>query len=270
MNGDGADESLIARSVDEVLSADQSGLRAAVMDLLAMLSDAGASRWLLGQAGQLGLLAGQVTPARVDEALDALVGASLVCRDGAGGAATVTADHDAARLVLGRRARDGRLLPLGAQVRALLDVAIKSGDEGPDVSHLVRGITALSDNLAPYLRADDAQLIEDLLDLRGWGLWALSFDPEDAGAAVEVGEPLVADYARVLGPAHPAAWESRRNLGIVYEHAGRYAEAIEVYTGLLADQELALPAGDSELVITRENLAQAQEALDSTDWTPDD
>jgi hypothetical protein len=267
---DGADESRIALSLDEVLSADHSGLRAAVMDVLALLADAGASRWLLRTAGELGLLGGQVTPGEIDAALDALAGASLARRDGAGGAATVTAGPGAARVVLERRAREGGLLLSGARVRELLDVAIKSGDEAPDVHHLVHGIAALSDSLAPYLGAEDAPLIEDLLDLRGWGLWALSFEPGDARLAIEVGEPLVADYARVLGPAHPAAWESRRNLGIVYEHAGRYADAIEVYAGLLADQELALPADDPELAITRENLAQAQEARDSTEWAPDE
>jgi hypothetical protein len=43
-----------------------------------------------------------------------------------------------------------------------------------------------------------------------------------------IGERLVADQERVLGPDHPDTLRSRNNLAVAYQDAGRTAEAIDL------------------------------------------
>jgi tetratricopeptide (TPR) repeat protein len=64
MAGDGndsgygqSDEVTIAETPDELLASDDSGLCAGLLDVLALLSDAGAARWVLHRAGDLALAA---------------------------------------------------------------------------------------------------------------------------------------------------------------------------------------------------------------------
>ena len=57
-SGDGqSDEVTIAETLDELLASDDSGLCAGLLDVLALLSDAGAARWVLHRAGDLALAA---------------------------------------------------------------------------------------------------------------------------------------------------------------------------------------------------------------------
>jgi hypothetical protein len=85
----GPDEVPIAETLDDVLAGDDSGLCAGLLDLLALLPDVGAARWLLHRAGYLALVAapggyGFHEPfARdvIDAALDELAEAGLVTID---------------------------------------------------------------------------------------------------------------------------------------------------------------------------------------------
>jgi hypothetical protein len=49
---------------------------------------------------------------------------------------------------------------------------------------------------------------------------------DNAPQPIAVGEPLAADFERVLGPDHRSTLASRDNLASAYQAAGRAAEAI--------------------------------------------
>src|SRR5580693_8145893 len=51
------DEVPVTETLDELLASDDSGLCAGLLDLLALLSDVGAARWVLHRAGDLSLAA---------------------------------------------------------------------------------------------------------------------------------------------------------------------------------------------------------------------
>ena len=65
-----------------------------------------------------------------------------------------------------------------------------------------------------------------LLRLRLWALYHLNELGDSAVQAVAVGEPLLDDAGRVLGPDHPDTLASRNNLVGACQEAGRAAEAI--------------------------------------------
>jgi hypothetical protein len=83
------DEVPLAETLDEVLASDDSGLCAGLLDLLALLSDVGAARWLLHKAGDLGLVAAPggygvheaFAPGVIDAALEEMAEAGLVTID---------------------------------------------------------------------------------------------------------------------------------------------------------------------------------------------
>jgi hypothetical protein len=62
---------------------------------------------------------------------------------------------------------------------------------------------------------------ECLLELRGWPVYHLNALGDSAAQAIVAGEPLVADFERVLGPDHPDTLTSRNNLATAYRAAGR-------------------------------------------------
>lgn len=290
--GDGrADD--VPDALDDTLAGDDSGLCAGLLDVLALLSDVGAARWLLHRAGYLALIAapggygfhepfaGEVIDAAlgelaetglvtIDEALSGDAGdgdadhrdddnldGDDVDGDDLDDAAfdTVTVDPDAGRITLARHVAAGAIAELGARACALLDEAARSG--APiDYALLADGMTSCWDHLLPYLGAADDELVKDLLSMRSGGLHALGFYPEGNEAGiVEFGERLVADYELALGPGHPDAWETRRTMAMVYERCGRNEEAVDGFERLRADKERALPAGDSEILDTRSDLA---------------
>lgn len=303
--GDQADEAPVTQTLDDMLAGDDSGLCAGLLEVLALLSDVGAARWLLHRAGRLALIAapggygfrepfaGEV----IDAALGELAEAGLVAIDeaefegadegglkedgtadsepGAGGEEagypddlddddpddpafdTVTGDLSAGRIILARHVTAGTIAELGARACALLDEAARSGAD-IDYALLADGMTACWDRLLPHLGAADDDLVKDLLSMRGWGLYALTFssDASEAGM-IEFAEKLVADYQLALGAGHPDAWETRRNTALVYQRYGRHDEAIEILARLRLDVERALPADDGEVLATRYQFARA-------------
>ena len=96
MTGDGddgddgqSDEVPIAETLDEILAGDNSGLCAGLLDVLALLPDVGAARWVLHRAGDLALAAAPggygdhevFAPEVVDAALAELAEAGLLTID---------------------------------------------------------------------------------------------------------------------------------------------------------------------------------------------
>jgi len=67
----------------------------------------------------------------------------------------------------------------------------------------------------------DAELAGALLRLRGWALYHLNALGDSAQQAIAIGEPLIADQERVLGPDHPDTLAARNNLANAYQAAGR-------------------------------------------------
>jgi hypothetical protein len=290
-------------ALDEVLDSDDSGLCAGLVDLLALLSGAGAFRWQLYLAGDLGLLAAPggygfqeaFSADTIDAALEELAAAGLVTFSdaalddtgepaddgyaedadapedaaelagaedsvGAGYGArerafdTVAADPRVARAVLARRAHDGTLEERGQRACTVLYEAAGSWPGG-GYAALARGMTALTDHLTPSL-GSGSQLAGDLLALRSRGMHALLGDDEGTELSMDFGERLVADHTRLLGPAHPASFQPRLDLGLAYLSRKRFEAAIGTLSRLLADQEAA-PGddGDWDMPLTRENLA---------------
>jgi len=83
------DEVPVAETLDEMLASDDSGLCAGLLDVLALLSDVGAARWVLHRAGDLALAAAPggygvhevFAPEVVDAALGELAEAGLLTID---------------------------------------------------------------------------------------------------------------------------------------------------------------------------------------------
>jgi tetratricopeptide (TPR) repeat protein len=279
VDGGQADDAPVTETLDDMLAGDDSGLCAGLLDMLALLSDAGAARWLLHRGGRLALIAapggygfrepfaGEV----IDAALDELAEAGLVTFDEAvldeddldedeldePAFDTVTVDPEAERIIMARHVAAGTTAELGARACALLDEAAQSR-AAVDHALLADGMTACWDNLLPHLGAADDELVKDLLTMRGGGLHALVSYPDVSEAGIiEFGEKLVADYEQALGPGHPDAWEARRNMARVYQRYGRHDEAIEILARLRLDAERALPADDGEVLATRYQFASA-------------
>jgi hypothetical protein len=315
-----ADDAPATQTLDDMLAGDDSGLCAGLLDVLALLPDVGAARWLLHQAGRLALIAAPggygfrepFASEVIDAALGELAETGLVTIDEAeSGEAgddddrqdagtedagtvdsepdageeagypddldeddldddhlddddlddsafdTVTGDPDAGRIILARHVTASTIAELGARACALLDEAARSGAD-IDYGLLADGMTACWDQLLPHLGAADDDLVKDLLTMRGWGLYALTFysDVSEAGM-IEFGERLVADYELALEAGHPDAWETRRNMARVFQRYGRHDEAIEILARLRLDVERALPADDGEVLATRYQFASA-------------
>jgi tetratricopeptide (TPR) repeat protein len=276
--------------LNSVLDSDDSGLCAGLIDMLALLSDTGAARWLLHKAGDMGLLAAPggygfhevFSRETIDAALGELAEAGLVTSGEDAGddgediddpeaaddfdddtddldfvdLATVAADPEVARVVLERHGEEGSMQERGQRACWVLEEAAGSAYEA-DYALLARGMTALTHHLTQGL-GSDSELMADLLAMRRKGMRALIQHGEDVQLSMEFGERLIADHTRLLGPAHPDSFEPRLDLGLAYLAGRRFEQAIGTFSRLLADQE-ARQADDADLLLplTRENLAIA-------------
>ena len=94
-------------------------------------------------------------------------------------------------------------------------------------------------------------------------LWCLNELGDSAAPGHPVGESLLADRERVLGPDHPDTLASRDNLA-AYQAAGRLGEAIPLHERTLADRERVLGPDHPDTLTTRNNLAAAYRAAGRT------
>jgi tetratricopeptide (TPR) repeat protein len=270
-------------SLDDATSADRTGLCAALMDVVSLLSPAGVPRALLYAAGPAGVLpsAGlehtaadrQKVEQDVDEALGQLADASLLTFSGDGSAvgdgSTVSTHRLIMRVVRERRAYDGTLAAAGARTCDLLSAVTRSLDQPwqnkAAARDTIQQVIALNDHLSPHLGDDHPAVAEELLGLRRWALWCMN-DLGDSGVqAIEVGEPVVAECERVLGATHPDTLISRNNLAVAHRAAGRLGEAIPLYERTLADREQVLGDTHPDTLISRNNLAAAYDSAGRLD-----
>jgi tetratricopeptide (TPR) repeat protein len=250
-------------SLQTVQVADQSGVWTRVMEIAAVLSAAGVRREVLHTAGHAGVLArggrrSRVSAALVDRALVRLQERSLLTfsldgqavivhrlvmravRDGLAGRGRLTAEYRAAASVL------------DARTRAL------AGSTDPVAVRDVAGqMLALWENAAESAAEADDELIRVLLSLRLWALCQLNELGDSASEAIAAGEPLVADFERIMGPDHPDTLNSRNHLANAYRKAGRVAEAIPLVEQTLAARERLLGPDHPDTLTSQNNLAAA-------------
>jgi hypothetical protein len=203
----------------------------AVLDLLAVLSPSGVRRPLLHAAAAAGLPAQERTlPAlgaeAADRVLTRLAGVSLVTFSVDG--ATVTAHRLVTRVIRENLAAAGQLTDACQAAARLLgdqDAALEERwhQDRAAVRDLVEQITALAE-AADRDPADD-RLDQAITGLRWAAVWYLNLLGDNPRQAITIGERLVADRDRLLGPDHPDTLASRNNLANAYRAAGRTADA---------------------------------------------
>jgi len=259
-------------SLSAAASADRTGLCAAMIDVVSLLSPAGVPRALLYAAGPAGVFpeAGEDHTAAdrqkveqdVDAALGQLADASLLTFSGDGSA--VSAHRLIMRVVRERRAYDGTLAAIGSRTCELLSAVARSlsqpWENRAAARDTVQQVIALNDHLSSHLGDDHAAVEEKLLGLRIWALWCMN-DLGDSGLqAIQYGELIVTDCERALGDTHPSTLAARSNLAAAYDSAGRLGEAIPLYERILADCERIRGDTHPSTLAARNNLAYAYRA----------
>ena len=202
----------IILSLDAAGQHDPGGLGRRLLDVLCVLSAAGASRGLLAAAGG-------AAPADADAAVQQLAGGSLVTWSVDGSA--VAGHRLVMRVVRERAARDGTLAAAVTRAISALQAMLPAQQDAwqhPAVmQELVQQVTALT------VAAGQAEA--DLLTLQAWAGWYLS-DVSDSSRAIPLLEQTLTDSQRILGDGHPDTLRSRNNLATAYRAAGRLDDAI--------------------------------------------
>jgi hypothetical protein len=247
-------------SLEAVRASDRSGACGGVLEVLSVLSAAGVRRDLLHAAGQAGALAGggdRLGAAVVDAALGRLAEGSLLAFSLDGQA--VAAHRLVLRVIRDTLVQQGRLAAVCQAAASALDTRARVLAGSRDrlaVWDVPEQVTALW-QAAALLAGTSGELETALLRLRLWALYYLNELGESAAQAIAVGEPLLDDAKRVLGPDHPSTLGSRGNLANAYQAAGRAAEAIPLHQQTLADRERVLGPDHPDTLSSRNNLAAA-------------
>jgi tetratricopeptide (TPR) repeat protein len=250
-------------SLESVRAGDDTGLCTAVMELLAVLSAAGVRRALVQEAARQGVLErdgqpDELSPAVVDRALARLAGASLLTFSVDG--SSVSAHRLVTRVIREQLAGGNSLAAVCKVAARLLDrLSEPLGQTWYEnrgaVRDLVEQIMALSEWSAGCPAG--SALIRRMLRLRLWSVWSLNCLGDSAAQSILIGEPLLADQARELGPDHPDTLATCNNLADGYRDAGRTAEAITLFEQTVADRERVLGTDHPNTLASRNNLALA-------------
>lgn len=249
--------------LDAVRAGDRDGVCTGVMEMMAVLSGGGVRRELLYAAGRAGVLArrrrrSRVNAELVDRALVRLAERSLLNFSVNG--QTVIAHRLVMQVVSDSLARQMRLAAVYRAAASVLDTraAALAGSQDPvAIRDILEQVTTLRDTaVRPAAEADD-ELAGTLLSLRFWTLYHLNKLGDSASQAIAVGEPLVADFERVLGLDHPDTLTARDSLAEAYQAAGRTAEAIPLYERTLGACERLWGADHPRTLNSRGGLAAA-------------
>jgi tetratricopeptide (TPR) repeat protein len=250
-------------SLDGVRVGDDTGVCAAVMELLAVLSPTGVRRALVHAAAQQGVLetdgqAGELPAEVVDRALARLAGASLLTFSVDG--SSVSAHRLVTRVIREQLAGRNSLMAVWTAAAQLVEGLAGSlsrtwHENRGDVRELVEQIMALYESSAGRLSGND--LVRRLLRLRLWAAWSLNRLGDSSAQCILIAKPLLADQERVLGADHPDTLATRNELAEAYRAPGRIAEAITLFEQKLADRERVLGADNPETLLSRSNLAAA-------------
>jgi tetratricopeptide (TPR) repeat protein len=223
--------SAILLSLESVQSDDETGVCAAITDLIAVLSPSGVPRSLLYAAGQCCGLRTTRQPAKpeeVDQALARLAGSSLLTFTGDG--KRTGAHRLVTRVVRDRLAQEGRLAAVSQSAATVLDtlcMPVWQARQDRDAARdLVRQILALHEHSASAGIEDAENLTGSLLELRMWALTLMNNLGDNPAAAVAMGEPLLADAEKLLGDDHFKTLNTGNDLATAYRGAGRAGQAI--------------------------------------------
>ena len=250
-------------SLDAVRAGEDGRACEAVMDLVAVLSAAGVRRSLVHAAGRAGLAGrdGRV-PAlaveRADQVLARLAGESLLTFSVDGSAVTA---HRLVMRVIRENLAAGNALTAVCEVAArLLDEVAESMSESwhqdrAAARDLVEQIMALDDSCAGC--PPGSVLDHHVIRLTQWAVAFLNELGDSPALAIVVGERLVADQERVLGPDDPDTLQSRNDLANAYRDAGRIDEAISLHEQILAARERVLGPDHPRTLSSRDNLGNA-------------
>lgn len=206
----------IVLSLHSVQDGELSDWCTALMGLVSLLAETGASRRLLhaiAAAGPAGNGGGNDPALVTDGALGRLADASLVSftLDD-----SVVAHRLVMRVVREQLAADGRLTATAAGVvRALGVVAGEVEQTWQDrawVREVAVQITAVHQHAGRDLENPNTRAAVDLLGARGRALHLLNELGDSAGQAISTGQALLADCVRVLGENHPDTLNYRNNL----------------------------------------------------------
>jgi tetratricopeptide (TPR) repeat protein len=253
----------ILLSLGSVQANDSAGMCSAVMDLLAVLSPAGVPRLLVQAARGRGLLGNprkpdELTAEVVDRALAKLAGASLLAFsvEGTG----VSAHRLVMRVIRDQLAKAGNLAAACESAAQLLDAQAETlgrtwHEDRPAVRNLVEQIMALYESTTRCL--DDSRLTRHMIGLRSWAVLFLNHLGDSAAQSISIGEPLLADQERVLGPDHPDTLDLRNYLANAYRGAGRYTDAITLHKQNLPARERVLGPDHPDTLRSRNNLGEA-------------
>ena len=255
-------------SLEAVRAGDRAGVCGGVMELMAVLSAAGVRRDLLHAAGQAGVLADGGSRRGGGAWWMRRWGGwrSGRCWPSAWTARRSLAHRLVLRVVRDSLARQGRLAAVCRAAAAVLDTRARALAGSLDrlaVRDIPEQVTALVAGRGRAGRCP-GELEPVLLRLRLWALYHLNELGDSAAQAIAVGEPLVEDAERLLGPDHPDTLTSRNNLADAYRAAGRYAEAIALHEQTLADRERVLGPDHPDTLTSRNNLAAAYQAAGRT------
>jgi tetratricopeptide (TPR) repeat protein len=233
---------VVLLSLDAIQASDRTGVYARIMSIMAVLPAAGARRDLLLVAGQEGTQVdgGQSLPAdAVDQALDRMVDRSLLTTSLDG--QTVMAHRLVARVVrefLARRERLTEAYRAAASVLLARADALEGLPDRQAVRDMSQQVTALLDHI------DGTEADADELG-------------DNAPRAIAVGESLIGDLERVLGPDHPDTLTVQNNLAAAYRDAGRFTEAIPLFERTLEARERELGPDHPSTVSSLSDLAAA-------------
>jgi tetratricopeptide (TPR) repeat protein len=249
-------------SLEAVRAADQGGTCAGVLEMMSVLSAAGVRRDLVYAAGQVGLLGGGPGAGAGAEAVDAALGqlAEWSPLSFSLDSQVVIAHRLVLRVVRDQLAKQQRLTAACRAAASVLEARAEAVAGSPDrlaVRDIPEQVAALRNAVAGCRGESDAGLAGVLLRLRSWALSHLTALGDSAQQAILIGEPLIADLERVLGPDHLDALRPRSNLANAYREAGRTGEAIALHEQVLADRERVLGPDHPDTLASRDNLAVA-------------
>ena len=250
-------------SLDNVRADGEGGTCGAVMDLLAVLSPAGVRRSLIHAAALEGLPGREgplpaLAPEAADRVLARLAGVSLLTFSVDGFA--VSAHRLVMRVIRENLAASNALTAVCEAAARLLDGLAESRwqswhEDRAATRDLVEQIMALYDSSATC--PADSDLDRHVIRLRWWPVRFLNHLADSPAQAVMIGERLLADQERALGPDHPDTLNSRNSLAFAYLAAARTDEAITLHEQTLAARERILGPVDPDTLNSRNNLANA-------------
>jgi tetratricopeptide (TPR) repeat protein len=250
---------VVSLSIEAIRTSDRTGVGAGVMEIIAVLSTCGVRRELLHAAGQTGVLAAngrRVPDDLVDQAVAGLAERSLLTPSMDGH--TVTGHSLVMRVVCERLARTKRYPMVCRAAASALEAraeALAGSRDRPAVRDIPQQVMALLDSAAGAVVEPDRELARILLRLRFFALYHLIELDDSAPQAIAVGEPLIAELERLLGPDHPDTLNSQNSLATAYQATGRLAEAIPLFEQTLVGRERLLGPNHPDTLNSQNNLA---------------